>query len=111
MTWPDSPTSSHVGGTGLHRSDRSDCFEIGYWVRSDCTGRGIATAATSALVEAAFTHLGEATQIAIRMDQANGPAPPFRENWDLPWTTEEDHVVLAKGRTRRRLVWVRERMS
>jgi RimJ/RimL family protein N-acetyltransferase len=53
-----------VGGTGLHPSDRPDCFEIGYWVRSDWTGRGIATAATGALVDAAFTHLGEASQSA-----------------------------------------------
>lgn len=30
-----------VGGAGLHRSDRPERFEIGYWVRSSRTGRGI----------------------------------------------------------------------
>lgn len=100
-----------VGGIGLHPSDHLDSFEIGYWVRTDRTGRGIATAATRALVDAAFTHLGEATQVAIRMDQANGASAAIP--WKLGFTLdhEEDRDVLAKGHTGRGFVWVRNRMN
>ena len=96
-----------VGGTGLHRSDRPDH----YWVHTAWTGRGIATATTSALVEAAVTHLGEATQIAIRMDQANGASAAIPRKLGFTLDHEEDHAVLAKGHTGRRFVWVRDRMS
>lgn len=100
-----------VGGTGLHPSDRPDCFEIGYWVHTDWTGRGIATATTSALVEAAFTRLGEATQIAIRMDRANGASAAIPRKLGFTLDHIEDHAVLAKGHTGSRFVWVRDRMS
>jgi RimJ/RimL family protein N-acetyltransferase len=100
-----------VGGTGLHPSDRPDCFEISYWVHTDWTGRGIATAPTSALFEAAFTHLGEATQIAIRMDQANGASAAIPRKLGFTLDHEEDHDVLAKGHTGRAFVWIRDRMS
>lgn len=100
-----------VGGTGLHPSDRLDCFEIGYWVHTDWTGRGIATTTTSALVDAAFTHLDEATQIAIRMDQANAASAAIPLKLGFTLDHEEDHEVLAKGQTGRRFVWIRHRVS
>jgi RimJ/RimL family protein N-acetyltransferase len=100
-----------VGGGGLHPSDRPDCFEIGYWVRSDWTGRGIATATTSVLVDAAFTHLGEATQVAIRMDQGNRASAAIPRKLGFTLDHEEDRDVLARGHTGRGLVWIRDRMS
>ncbi len=95
-----------VAGIGLHPSDRPDCFKIGYWVRSDWTGRGIATATTGALVDAAFTYLGEATQIAIRMDQANHPSAAIPRKLGFTLDHEEDREVLAKGHTGRGFVWI-----
>ena len=43
-----------VGSAGLHRRVDDGGLEIGYWVHSDWTGRGIATDAAAALTDAAF---------------------------------------------------------
>ena len=60
-----------LGGTGLHRIDWSlRRFEIGYWRKSGCEGRGIATEAVSALARMAFDDLG-ARRVEIRMDDNN----------------------------------------
>jgi RimJ/RimL family protein N-acetyltransferase len=59
-----------VGGAGLHPTGPG-IAEIGYWVRSDRTGNGYATAAARALTEAAFQHLPDVLWVVIRMDQAN----------------------------------------
>jgi RimJ/RimL family protein N-acetyltransferase len=60
-----------IGGTGLHRIDwdlRS--FEIGYWRRRGCGGRGHATEAVRALARFAFDKLA-ARRVEIRTDDAN----------------------------------------
>lgn len=98
-----------VGGAGLHPSDRPDRYEIGYWVRSDHTGRGFATTATTTLVDAAFTHLGEGTQIAIRMDRANRASAAVPRKLGFSLDHQEDRDVLAKGHTGRGLGWIRDR--
>ena len=60
-----------VGGTGLHRIDWSlRRFEIGYWRRTGCGGRGLVTEAVRALARLAFDHL-DARRVEIRMDDAN----------------------------------------
>lgn len=59
-----------VGGCGLHRRIAADGLEIGYWVRAGHTGRGIATAAAGALVEAA-SHLDGVTHVEIHHDEGN----------------------------------------
>lgn len=62
-------------------------------------------------VEAAFMHLGEATHIAIRMDQANGASAAIPRKLGFTLYHDADHAVLAKGHTGRRFVWVCDRMS
>ena len=60
-----------VGATGLHRIDwplRS--FEIGYWRRTGCEGRGFMTEAVRAMARMAFDALG-ARRVEIRMDDRN----------------------------------------
>ena len=42
------------GGVGLHRRAEQRCFEIGYWIRSDQTGKGYGTEAVRSLVETAL---------------------------------------------------------
>jgi RimJ/RimL family protein N-acetyltransferase len=60
-----------VGKGGLHSIDWAvPRFEIGYWVRSSCTGQGFATEATAALAGMARTALG-AVRLEIRSDARN----------------------------------------
>jgi RimJ/RimL family protein N-acetyltransferase len=59
-----------LGGCGLHRRIAPDGLELGYWVRADRTGRGVATDAARALVEAAFSVDG-ITHVEIHHDAAN----------------------------------------
>lgn len=62
--------SEALGGTGLHPRVGPDAVEIGYWIRSDVTGRGIATEAAGALTRAAFEHL-LVRRVEIRCDPKN----------------------------------------
>ncbi|HET6279605.1 MAG TPA: GNAT family N-acetyltransferase [Polyangia bacterium] len=59
-----------LGGTGLHPRIGPDALEIGYWLRADVTGRGLATEAISALTSAGLTTFG-AKRIEIRCDPRN----------------------------------------
>ena len=60
-----------VGGTGLHRIDWTvRKFEIGYWRKTGCEGRGFVTEAVRALARLAFDAL-EARRVEIRMDDNN----------------------------------------
>ena len=43
-----------LGGTGLHPRIGADGLEIGYWIRADAVGRGLATESTAALTRVAF---------------------------------------------------------
>jgi RimJ/RimL family protein N-acetyltransferase len=60
-----------VGATGLHRIDWAlRKFEIGYWRRTACAGRGYVTEAVHALSRLAFDSLA-ARRVEIRMDDNN----------------------------------------
>ena len=63
-------TDELVGGCGLMRRRGPGAIEIGYWIRSDHTGRGLATEAAATLVEAAWA-LDDVHRIVIRHDAAN----------------------------------------
>jgi RimJ/RimL family protein N-acetyltransferase len=60
-----------LGGSGLHRIDWAlRRFEIGYWRKTGCEGRGIVTEAVTALARMAFDDLA-ARRVEIRMDDDN----------------------------------------
>jgi RimJ/RimL family protein N-acetyltransferase len=59
-----------VGGTGLHTRVGPGAYEIGYWIRLDRTGEGLATESATALTRAAF-ELSEIDRIEIRCDPGN----------------------------------------
>lgn len=48
-----------------------DVVELGYWVRSDRTGRGYARAAALALTSAVFEALPKVERVELRMDNGN----------------------------------------
>jgi RimJ/RimL family protein N-acetyltransferase len=66
----DRAESRLVGGSGLHTRVGDGAFEIGYWVRSDEVGRGVATELTAVLTRVGF-EIGEAQRIEIRVEPAN----------------------------------------
>ena len=60
-----------MGGTGLHRIDwKLGRFEIGYWRKTGCGGRGVITEAVQAMARLAFDTLG-ARRVEVRMDDNN----------------------------------------
>ncbi|MEM9203638.1 MAG: GNAT family N-acetyltransferase [Actinomycetota bacterium] len=63
-------TNELVGGCGLMRRRGPGAIEIGYWIHSGYTGRGLATEAAAILVEAAWG-LPDVCRIVIRHDFAN----------------------------------------
>ncbi len=60
-----------VGSSGLRRGDVPDELEIGYWVRTDRTGRGYASQAASILTSAAFDAPLGIARVRISMDETN----------------------------------------
>lgn len=60
-----------LGGTGLHRIDWTlRRFEVGYWRKTGCQGRGVVTEAVQAMSRLAFDTLG-ARRVEVRMDDNN----------------------------------------
>lgn len=53
----ESPSGRHIGACGLNGIDRANRrANLGYWVRSDVSGRGVATAAVLLLRDWGFAH-------------------------------------------------------
>lgn len=98
-----------VGGAGLHYVQDPDCPEIGYWVRSDRTGRGYATAAAGALADAAFRYLPDVQQVKIRMDQGNVASAAVPPKLGFRLLKEEDRDIETEGHTGKGYVWVLDR--
>lgn len=59
-----------LGGTGLHTRIGSEALEIGYWIRVDCIGRGLATEVAAALTKVAF-EVNQVRRVEIHCDPSN----------------------------------------
>jgi RimJ/RimL family protein N-acetyltransferase len=100
------PDSTRIlGATGLHRRDSSDNLEIGYWIRTDSTHRGLATIASRALTTAAFAYLPDITTVEIRMDALNVRSAAVPPKLGFRLDGEVEQPVEAPGQSGRRLVW------
>lgn len=95
-----------LGFCGLHRRIGSGGLEIGYWVRSDCTGRGVATSAARALTESALGLEG-VSRVEIHCDAANlaSAAIPPKLGYRLDRT--EARTSVCPGETDQLMIWVR----
>jgi RimJ/RimL family protein N-acetyltransferase len=100
-----------IGAGGLHVVEDPDAPEIGYWVRSDRTGRGYATAAARALADAAFRYLPDVRQVKIRMDQANVASAAVPPKLGFRLLKEEVRKKEAVGHTGKGFVWVLDRVE
>ena len=64
-------TGEFLGSTGYHHFDWDvPSIEIGYWLRTSCTGKGFMTEAVNALTQYAFKQL-KVNRIAITCDVIN----------------------------------------
>jgi RimJ/RimL family protein N-acetyltransferase len=66
----DAAEERAVGGSGLHTRLGPGALEIGYWIRADATGRGLATEAAAALARAAFA-FADVDRVEIHVEPAN----------------------------------------
>lgn len=80
------------GRTTYSEADRA---EIGYWLRADMSGRGLATEAARAMLELARS-LPRISQAVIRCDELNAPsrAVPLRLGFSLTDTERNASGVL-----------------
>jgi RimJ/RimL family protein N-acetyltransferase len=98
-----------LGSVGLHPGGGPSSVEIGYWIRSDVTGRGYATMAAHALTSAAFRYLPDIDRVEIRMDAANRASASVPPRLGYVLDRVVDDPGGAPGRTGRTEVWVMER--
>jgi RimJ/RimL family protein N-acetyltransferase len=98
-----------VGAFGLHGRRGPGILEIGYWIRSDRTGRGYATAGARALTSIVFGHFPLIDRIEIRCDPANlaSAAIPPKLGYRLDRTDAVE--VEAESQTGKQQVWVVDR--
>jgi RimJ/RimL family protein N-acetyltransferase len=102
----NNPIGGIVCGCGLHVRLGPGAIEIGYWVRTDRTRRGIATAAAGALTRAAFG-LSGVERVQIHCDQSNRPSAGVAAKLGYELDRTEAKEPAAPGETGRFLVWVR----
>jgi RimJ/RimL family protein N-acetyltransferase len=95
-----------VGSAALGRREVPNELEIGYWVRSDRTGRGYATEAARVLTTAAFDSDPGVATVKISMDRANGPsaAVPQKLGFERDHSYERD--ILTPGHSGQGVAWV-----
>jgi len=98
-----------LGASGLHRRGPPSTVEIGYWIRTEVTHRGLATTAARALTTAAFAHLPTVDTVEIRMDTRNGRSAAVPPRLGFRLAREVDHPVDAPGQSDRWLVWETDR--
>jgi RimJ/RimL family protein N-acetyltransferase len=98
-----------LGASGLHRRGPPSTVEIGYWIRTEVTHRGLATAVARALTTAAFAHVPTADTVEIRMDTHNERSAAVPPRLGFRLAREVDHPVDAPGQSGRWLVWEMDR--
>jgi ribosomal-protein-serine acetyltransferase len=107
-------SSGHlVGGCSVEliTSGESPRTNLGYWVRTTRTGRGIATQTAKILTECVFEHLPEITLVEIGMDVANVASARVPEKLGFSLVGEFDKSLRAPGHTGRGLNWVMRRVD
>jgi RimJ/RimL family protein N-acetyltransferase len=98
-------TNMCVGSAGLRRGDAIDELEIGYWVRTDCTGRGYATEAARVLTSAAFIAPLNIARVRISMDAANHASASVPRKLGYHLEGEMSRELSTPGHTGRGVLW------
>jgi RimJ/RimL family protein N-acetyltransferase len=94
-----------VGGTGLHPRVGDSAREIGYWIREDATGRGLATEAAAAMTRVGFEAL-ELDRIEIRCGPENEASAKVAEKLGYNYEcTLERRMPQPDGSLRDTMIW------
>jgi RimJ/RimL family protein N-acetyltransferase len=105
----ESGESRLVGGAGLHPRGSTDRLEIGYWLRSDASGRGYATETAAALCEAAFACTA-VERLEIHCDVENARSAAVAQRLGFVRDREfRQEVPTLRGSYRRTVVWTLKR--
>jgi RimJ/RimL family protein N-acetyltransferase len=95
-----------VGSAGLHRRGADGELEIGYWVRSDRTGRGYASEASGVLTNAAFDADLGISMVKITMDRANAASAAVPRRLGFERDQEFERDVAVPGHSGGAMAWV-----
>lgn len=95
-----------LGACGLHDRVGPGGLELGYWLASVVTGRGLMTRIAGTLTDLALA-ADDVTRVEIHCDAANGPSNgvPRRLGFTLERTMDAE--VVAPAETGRMHIWVR----
>jgi RimJ/RimL family protein N-acetyltransferase len=94
-----------LGFCGLHNRIGPGGLEIGYWVRSDCTGRGVATAAAAGLCGAALAMDG-VSRVEIHCDAGNTASAAIPPKLGFHLDRIEDRSATSPGTSGQHMIWV-----
>jgi len=100
----DPATDEVIGRCGLMRRQGPGVIEIGYWVRSDRAGAGLATEAARLLTEAAL-QLVDVDRIVIHHDEANGASGRVAEKLGYTISERRRVEIDLPGETGVEVVW------
>ncbi|HWI03968.1 MAG TPA: GNAT family N-acetyltransferase [Acidimicrobiales bacterium] len=100
-----------VGGFGLHGRRGPGILEIGYWVRSDRTGRGYATAAARALTDVSFESSPGVFRVEIRCDPANEASAAVAAKLGYTLHARVNVEIEAEAQTGVQQVWATTRVT
>ncbi len=92
------------GVVGLHARIGPGALEIGYWVRTSDTGRGVASEAARALMEAALALPGIG-RLEIHCDEANVRSARVAAGLGHQLVATRDYAGDAPGDTGRLQIW------
>lgn len=94
-----------VGAFGLHDRQGPGILEIGYWVRSDRTGRGYATAVARVLTDSGFQLFPDVERMEIRCDPENRASGAIPAKLGYRCVNDVEVPIEAEAQTGRQLVW------
>lgn len=78
---------------------------IGYWIRHDRWGKGLATAAGGALIHQAFQTLDDTSQLWLRCDAANLASARVAQRLGFRLAACRSTDIQCKGWTDRQMIW------
>jgi len=97
------------GSISLNVDAERSRASVGYWVRTDLSGRGIATEIARVLTEAAFRSLEEISTVEISMDELNLASARVPEKLGFTCLGSSPKQIRALGHSGRGLIWSMQR--